>query len=56
MYRENYSNTFGAVSRIRSIIIITFGSTNTVVYRDNIFGASTSVGSRDCDIDTVVLC
>ena len=31
-YRENYSTIFSAVTRIRPIIIITFGTTNVVVH------------------------
>ena len=45
-------NTFGAVIRIKPIIIVTFRTTNAVVHNGITFG----VGIRDSNIVTVVPC
>ena len=45
-------NTFGAVTRIRPIIIITFGTTN-VAHNSITFETGVGVGSRDRDIVTI---
>ena len=41
---------------IRSIIIITFGTTSVVMHNDITFGAGIGIDSHDCNIVTVVLC
>ena len=49
-------NTFGAVTRIRPIIIITFGTIGTVVFNGVTFDTGIGAASCDHDIITVVLC
>ena len=48
-------NAFATASRIRPIIIITFGTTNVVLQNGITFGIGIIVGSRDRDIVTEVL-
>ena len=47
---------FGTVSKIRPIIIITFGTTDIIVHNGIIFGAGIVVGSRDRKFVPVVTC
>ena len=47
---------FGTVTRIRPIIIITFGTTSVVMHNDITFGADIGVDSCERNIVTVVLC
>ena len=53
-YNDNLPTTFGAVTKIRPIIIITLGTTNVVFHNGYIFGAGIGVNSCDCDIVTDV--
>ena len=48
--------TFGAVTRIRPIIIITLGTTNIIAHNGITFGAGIGVGSCDRHIVTIVPC
>ena len=45
LINKHSGNAFGAVTRIRSIIIITFGTTNVVVHSGITFSAGISVGT-----------
>ena len=47
---------FSAVTRIRLIIIITFGATIVVVHKGITFGAGIRVVNHDCDVVIVVPC
>ena len=70
-YHDNYSITFGAIIRIKTIIIITFGTTNVLIYNSITclvlvsvipvqhsitFGTGIIISSRDHNVVTLVPC